>query len=154
MRQGYAASYNAGLLGFDLHNYSYQRRRTNHPPADARIVGPEWFERRADWFFTRCGFDPRVRRIIASETGVEAGHGGFNWANYTDQQYREWQSDVLAIMRAPLIVGGVSYPSPYEFATVFQFGANGNWQGYDVRRYLPVMREQWPAVHTVFIPSL
>lgn len=143
MRQGYAAAYNSGLIGFDLHNYTFQKRRSAHPPGDARIIGPEWFERRADWFFTKCGFDPRVRRIIAAETGVEAGHGGFNWANYTEQQYREWQSDVLAIMRAPLIVAGVSYPSPYEFATVYQFGANSRWAGYDVRRYLPVMREGW-----------
>ena len=26
-------------------------------------------------YFTRCGFDPRVRGIVSAETGVDAGKG-------------------------------------------------------------------------------
>ena len=142
MRQGYSGAYNSGLFGFDLHNYTKGKRRVTHPPQGAAIIDPMWFERRADWFFSACGFDPHIRKIISCEAGVEAGAGGFSWAQYSQQQYREWQDDILSIMRAPLVVSGVSYPSPYEFATVFQFGSNGDWAGYDVRAYLGVMREQ------------
>ncbi len=149
MRKFYAPSYNAGLFGFDMHNYTRGKRRLAHPPERGQhadwIVDPIWFERRWEFFFTKCGFDPTVRACYSTETGVEAGAGGFQWAGYSVQEFKEWCSDYQAIQSKPLVVDGQSYPSPFVGSVIFQAGDhnfnNGGWGGYDIEALLPALKE-------------
>jgi hypothetical protein len=139
IRKYYAPAYNAGLIAFDMHLYS---------PNMAHIYdknnGQIWFERRWEFLFTKCEFDPNVRGIYCSETGVDEGNvGGFSAHNATDQQFADWCKAFRAVQNAPLIVDGKSYPSPCLGGAIFQLGGNGDqrWAGYDVTKYLPILRQ-------------
>ena len=135
IREAYAPAYNSGLLWLDMHNYTLGRRFPTHPPSGAGIVDAIWYERRWQWLFTNCGFSPTVRHIVASETGVEAGSGGFVWAGYTEAQLTDWLIDHRRTQLTPLVVNGRTYPSPFRFGALFQFGVNGRWKNYDMRGY-------------------
>jgi hypothetical protein len=117
----------------DLHMYTKGKRRQEHPPADAKIIGAEWFETR-HVFAYRNGLATSVRHI-AGEAGVEAGHGGFPWAGYSGQQFKEWSYDVVNLQRA-------TNPEPIGCA-LYHYGEHPGWRGYWVNGYYNELREMW-----------
>lgn len=130
VEQSYAPHYNSGLFNYiDGHNYTFQKAFLAHPPADAQMVAPEWFERRQLMLITKCGMRPDKRGFINTEAGVEAGHGGFAWAGYTQAQFSQWLAYYLDLMSAPFVFGGVTYASPFAFGTLFCGGKDSNWSG-------------------------
>ncbi len=138
IREIYAPAYNAGLIAIDMHLYSPNPQHINHP-GEWR-----WFERRWEFLFTQCGFDPKVRAIYCSETGLdEGGIGGFKAHNYSQEQFRDWCQKYIAMQNAPLVVDGVKYPSPIVGGAIFQLGGNADlrWDGYDMTNYLPTLRD-------------
>lgn len=144
MRDGYAAAYNAGLILFDLHNYS---KSDPNNPKNFRFYAPVWFERRWQFLFEKCGFDPKVRGIVASEAGIEAGAGGFRWAGFTPAEFAAWCAYALKVQTQPLVIAGVSYPSPFLCGTIFQWGNNysgsGGWYGYGLDEYISTLESAW-----------
>lgn len=154
IREGYAAAYNRGEIAFDLHNYSKSNPAN---PKDYRFYAPIWFERRWEFLFSKCGFDPRVRAIVASEAGIEAGHGGFRWAQFSRDEFIEWARYYMQVQTAPLVINGVSYPSPYVAGTLFQWGDNetssGGWWGYGLDEYIGWLAEAWTGRAAVSVST-
>jgi len=144
IRETYADAYNAGLIAFDLHNYS---KSNPNNPKDYRYYAPIWFERRWEFLFTRCGFDPRVRAIVSSEAGIEAGAGSFRWAGFTAAEFAAWCSYYLKVQMTPMVINGTSYPSPFVGSTLFQWGNNNNgsggWWGYGLDEYVGTLEAAW-----------
>jgi hypothetical protein len=60
IREEYAPHYNSGLIGLDMHLYSPNPEHISKPAEHI------WFERRWEFLFTKCGFDPNVRAIYCS----------------------------------------------------------------------------------------
>jgi hypothetical protein len=85
----------------------------------------------------------------STETGVEAGHGGFAWAGYSEQQFDEWCEWICSAQSAGLPAAGTFdgqgpavYESPYRGGAVFNIGNPGNegqWAGYYVRNRLNII---------------
>jgi hypothetical protein len=134
LRQHLAPHYNSNLLAYGYHSYS---------PDPAHIDKPAewvWYERRCDFLFQKCGFnpDPSLAGVYMDETGVDTmGRGG----------YLAWGMDGAAVaahlrklcdaLRSPLVVNGKSYPSPYRAATVFAATDDvQRWGGYRVQGFL------------------
>ena len=124
IREAYAPGYNAGLFGFDLHNYT---------KGWIREVSPIWFERRWEMLFTKCGFDPTIRNIWSSETGVEAGAGGFAWGMNAGRipvdAVVQWLDYNDGVQRSALLIDGELHNSPYRGAAIFTYLGPG-WEGY------------------------
>jgi hypothetical protein len=150
MRRYYAPGYNAGLYGMDMHDYTRGRRFPTHPPVGAGIVFSIYYERRWTLFFTHCGFNPKVKNMWSTETGVEAGQGGFAWAGYNEQQFEEWCQWICAEQSTGLPAAGtydklgpVVYESPYRGGAIFQIANPGDsgdrWAGYCVQKFLPII---------------
>jgi hypothetical protein len=140
MREEYAPHYNSGLIGLDMHLYSPNPEHISKPAEHI------WFERRWEFLFTKCGFDPNVRQIYCSETGLDQGGiGGFPAHGSNSDNVRDWARKNIALQNAPLVVGGKSYASPILGGAIFQLGGNGDrrWEGYNVASYLPVLRETY-----------
>ena len=133
IRDYYAPLYNSGVCGFDLHNYTR---------GWIGQISPHWFERRWEALFTVGGFNPRVRNIWATETGVEAGQGGFAWGMgagvLPSDAVWQWLSYNDRVQRAPLVVDGVSYTSPFRGAAIFTY-EGGGWAGY----WFPLGQAAW-----------
>lgn len=142
VREEFAPLYNSGQIMFDLHNYS--AGRVVDVPAD-----DIWYVRRFVWFFTHCGFDPRVKNFWSSEAGVEAGSGGFQWAGYTDEELYRWCASSLRVLAMPITVGGVEFESPFRGQALFCLNdetenKQGNWFGYTIwQRQIPVLAKFW-----------
>jgi hypothetical protein len=142
IRSLYAPAYNSGLIAFDMHLYS---------PNMAHVSKPQehiWFERRWEFLFTKCGFDPRIRAIYCSECGVDEGNvGGFKAHGISQAEFTAWCNAYVALQTAPLVVDGKSYPSPILGGAIFQLGGNGDakWDGYNVLGYLPSLRSFYSA---------
>jgi Bacterial SH3 domain len=138
IREIYAPHYNSGLIALDMHLYS---------PNMAHIDKPnewQWFERRWEFLFTKCGFDPNVRAIYCGETGMdEMGVGGFPAHAASADYVRDWCRKYLQLQLAPMTINGKRYASPIRGGALFQLGGNGDprWNGYEVSSYLPVIRE-------------
>lgn len=163
IRETYAPLYNSQDpanpdVFFNLHNYTKSIVSEGAGGAKAtpsNWYGSAWFERRADFLFTLCGFNPAIRAIVSDETGGELGAGSFNWAGYTDEQFAFWASYYLQKMVAPIVVNGVSYPSPYHASTIFQgadfvSGPAGHWGGYAlIDGYMSVLSQFYSGARTV-----
>lgn len=144
IRDAYAAAYNAGEIGFDMHLYSPDMM---HIWQDNGLI---WYERRWEFLFTKCGFDPRVRAIYCGETGVDQGGvGGFPAHGASGADVARWVRRNAEVQQRPLIVNGVSYPSPIVGCALFQLGDRntgpGGWAGYNVEYALPELRQIWGA---------
>lgn len=132
----YSESYNNGLFGWDWHNYT--------TTAQLGQVDSKWYETRYEWLFTSCGFNPAVRNIWASETGMDIGGvGGFNQLNLTEEQFENWIIYYQKLVSRPITINGKSYQSPYCGGTIYQYGENNSWRGYDIRRYISVLKKYW-----------
>lgn len=131
MRKFYAPGYNAGTFGMNMHLYSPNMRHVYDPTAW------QWYERRWEFLFTKCGFDPDPARvgIYCDETGVdEGGVGGFPAHNASAEDVRKWSVEFKKLSELPLVIGGKSYPSPMRGAAVFQAG-HQDWVGYNISPY-------------------
>ena len=140
IREELAPAINSGRVRYiDMHNYSPDMQ---HIYDDSGLI---WYERRWEFLYTKCGVNPTASvRIISSETGVDRGSvGGFPANQCSRDDVNRWCTRFLQVQERPLIVGGVSYPSPYLAGTIFQSGDasndKGHWGGYDVEGYLPLV---------------
>jgi hypothetical protein len=107
-----------------------------------------WYERRWEFLFTKCGFDPRVRAIYCSETGLdEGGIGGFPQHASTQDQFRTWCARFIDAQTRPLVVAGQTFPSPALGGAIFQAGdsrtSSGGWGGYNIEGYVDTIRQFW-----------
>ncbi|HEY3288833.1 MAG TPA: SH3 domain-containing protein [Anaerolineae bacterium] len=137
IRQMYAPYYNNGILKMDMHLYSPTLAQIDD---DSSLI---WYERRWEFLFTKCGFDPTVKGIYCSETGVDqTGKGGFLGIGASQTQFQHWCQRFIEIQKRPLVVNGISYTSPFMGASIFQLGGNGDprWDPYDINSYLPTLR--------------
>lgn len=128
MRRHYAPAYNAGVFGMNMHLYSPTMQHVYDPN------GLQWYERRWEFLFTKCGFDPspNLLGIYSDETGVdEGGVGGFPAHHAGSQDVQKWSAEFAKVSKAPLVVNGVAYPSPMRGAAIFQAG-HQDWRGYSV----------------------
>lgn len=116
------------------HLYTKGRRYTSHPPQGADIYDPIWFEGRDNEFWKQTGM-PADARCICDETGVEAGAGGFNWAQYNAQQFAEWSWWWLDYTAQKFV--------RHDAMVIFQFGDHPGWQGYDCRYLIEVLTGLW-----------
>lgn len=136
IRQYLAPHWNSGRIRFmDLHNYS---PRLEHIDDEDDLV---WYERRWEFLFTDCGFKPDAPGfIVSTETGEdEGGIGGFKAHQRTREQVLYWCRRNLEVQARPLVVNGVSYPSPFKVSTVYRLGRDGQWQGHAVDDYMPLL---------------
>jgi hypothetical protein len=137
IRENYAPSYNSGLLAFDMHLYSPNMAHIDTPASHI------WFERRWEFLFSKCGFDPNVRAIYSSELGLdEGGVGGFKAHGASAQYFSDYCRKLIDVQNKPLSFNGKSYPSPMRGGAIFQLSGNGDtrWDGYDLTGYLPQLR--------------
>lgn len=137
IRTLYAPHYNSGLLKMDMHLYSPNMGHINNASA---VI---WYERRWEFLFTKCGFDPTVKGIYCSETGVdELGRGGFPGHGTNQADFLSWCRQFVAVQQKPLVVNGRSYTSPFIGAAIFQLGGNGDprWDSYEISQYLSTLR--------------
>lgn len=143
IREFYAPAYNRGEIALDMHLYSPNPQHINQPEEH------KWFERRWEFLFTKCGFDPRIRAIYSSECGLdEGGVGGFKAHAYSSEQFEDWCRKYIALQSAPLVIDGASYPSPIIGGAIFQLGSkdDSRWDGYDITNYLPALRRHYSAI--------
>lgn len=144
VKDAYAADYNSGLYAaYDIHNYP---KTEVGDVKNFRKYAPIWYARRADFLFTHCGFDPKRRRIVSSEYGIEGPNGGLAHQGFNHTEFLDFCEWTLEVMTAPLVMpDGKQYPSPYIAQTFFQlYGAQqGRWQGYEMTGFMPVLRDLW-----------
>ena len=101
-----------------------------------------WYETRWQFLFASCGFNPALRKIHCSETGIDIGSvGGFNAVNASNAQFRHWCDRWHEIQSQPFGV----HPSPLCDAVIFGYtnGLDPKWQGYDTYRYRDVYKAMW-----------
>ncbi len=148
IREYYAPHYNSGLIAFDMHLYS---------PNPGHIDEPGdyiWYERRWEFLFRDCGFDPKRRAIYCGECGLDQGGiGGFPAHGASQEYFREWCRKYIELQNAPLIIGGTSYPSPIIGGATFQMG-DPRWAGYEIGGYLPGLREFYNTTLDTPTPTL
>lgn len=128
-----APLYNSGLMAINYHLYS---------PVWQHVFQPTewiWYERRWEWMYTHCGFDPspQLLGVYCDETGVdEGGVGGFPAHGISSENIAAWCRKFIELSSAPMVIDGVSYPSPVRGAAIFQAGdsntGQGGWGGYNV----------------------
>ncbi|MFN4292913.1 MAG: hypothetical protein ACK4JD_02130 [Thermoflexales bacterium] len=148
IRELYAPAYNSGLIAFDMHLYSPDPRHIDQPNEW------KWFERRWEFLFTRCGFDPTVRAIYCSECGLDqSGVGGFKAHAYSQEKFRDWCDKYIRLQSAPLVVDGKSYPSPIIGGAIFQASDHDRWQGYEISNYLPTLRQFYDGLPVRVAPE-
>lgn len=145
LRDEYAPLYNSGRLWVGQHNYF---KSDPNNPKNYRFYGHEWFDTRWRWFFTHCGFDPRIRHILPSESGGECGHGGMKWAGFSHEEMFDWIKYQVAIQTEPIVVDNKVYPSPVAGCTIFQRrGVRFNsWGGYEMEDYMSVVERAYNYV--------
>jgi hypothetical protein len=133
INQYYAPLWNAGQIGLDYHAYA---------PSMAHIFAEDlvWHERRWQFYFTDCGFDPtKGQGVFFGECGVdEDGVGGLPAHNVNGEDVARHITRLVEIQSRPVVVDGREYPSPVRGGAIFCYGNNGDpsWaNGYDIRRF-------------------
>lgn len=138
LRDALAPHYNSNLLAYGYHSYS---------PTPDHIDKPDewiWFERRCDFLFRDCGFnpDPRLSGVYMDETGVDTqGRGGYKSWGMDGAAVRSHLNKLQDALRRPLVVGTTTYPSPYKAADVFAATEDQRWGGYQVQDFLREIAE-------------
>jgi hypothetical protein len=138
------ANYYRAVL--DTHSYTLGKRFAHHPPASAQIVNPVWLETRNQFFVASFADTAKTMSVqpgnlsdkvvhVSSETGVEAGAGGFSWAGYSAEQFEEWCVWWVNAQR--------NSKAPYRAATHFQASGRADWGGYNVYGYYHVLAKLW-----------
>jgi hypothetical protein len=124
---------NARRVVLDLHMYTKGKRRSTHPVPESPMFDMVWFETRHQFAYQN-GLSKSVRHV-GGEGGVEAAHGGFTWAGYTTQQFKEWAFDVVNGERE-------CDPPPLGVA-LYHLGDHVGWRGYWLQPYYGALREFW-----------
>lgn len=148
LKDTYAKAYNDGVFAFDCHNYT-----CGTYPRLGSYVSPTWYETRTNRLFVDCGFNPQIRNIWHTESGIEGGcsdgktkpgiPGGFRVNNYSIPEFREWVRREKKIQSEAIVIGANSYASPNRFGFVYQRGDSGMWGGYDLTDdYINVILEE------------
>jgi hypothetical protein len=138
VRDHLAPHYNSNLLAYGYHSYS---------PTPDHIDRPDewiWYERRPDFLFRDCGFnpDPSLAGVYMDETGVDTmGRGGYKSWNMDGNGVKSHLNKLQDALRRPLVIGSSSYPSPYRAADVFAATEDQRWGGYQVQDFLPNIAE-------------
>ena len=118
----------------DMHLYSPDMKHIYRTDNDQ-----VWYERRWEFLFTKCGFDPKAgQKVLSSETGVAiSGQGGFASAKANADDFANWCNAWQSLQAKPLIINGASHPSPFLAANIFAYtaGTDPSWLGYDVAQY-------------------
>ena len=116
----YAARYNSDPgIYFSLHNYS---PNMTHIDDDSGLI---WYETRFKFLFEKCGFNPALRKIIATETGVdEGGVGGFPAHHATSAQFTHWCERYQKIIANTQVIASMIF--------AFTAGRDAKWAGYDI----------------------
>lgn len=105
-----------------------------------------WYERRWEFLFTKCGFNPTSKaRIIADELGIDGGAwgkgSGYPSFGMGPDQIGAHVRKIRAVQGKPFTVGGVSYPSPFLCGCIFQAGDRGTgpggWGSFNVENAFP-----------------
>ncbi len=126
MKRFYAPHYNSGLMALNMHLYSPNANHINSP------LEWIWYERRWQFLFDKCGFDPSpsMLGIYADEAGLdEGGIGGFPAHNLGCDAINQWAKAFVAAQRQDL----GAFPSPMKGAAIFQAGDTDRWGGYNVQ---------------------
>ncbi|HQV70607.1 MAG TPA: hypothetical protein PLJ62_12210 [Thermoflexales bacterium] len=149
IRALYAPAYNAGQIWWDHHLYS---PRLDHIYQDNEL---QWYETRWQFLFTQCGFDPdSASRVICSETGEdEGGVGGFVAHGRTGDDVATWCRRFMEVQGRPLVVDGVSHPSPFVGGALFQAGNREDWMGYNVERYYDKLALVWNSASRLSVEN-
>ena len=148
IRELYAPAYNSGLIAFDMHLYSPDPHHIDKPNEW------QWFERRWEFLFTRCGFDPNVRAIYCSECGLDqSGVGGFKAHATSQEKFRDWCDKYIRLQSEPMVIDGRVYPSPIIGGAIFQASDRGRWEGYDITSYLPSLRQFYSGLPVRVAPE-
>lgn len=137
-RDHYAQPYNSGLIGFDQHTYT-----------PTLTFG---FDRdgSGNWrqlFDPDIGFDPSIRAVYSSETGLDEPHapqmgwqarGGFPALGISIDLFTDWCKRFIAFQSEPLN----NHPSPFVAGCLFQHGGNGDpqWDRFELKTYLPALQ--------------
>ena len=164
IRDGYAEAYNAGMILFDMHNYVPSMRGDSALRGDG---GRRWFARRWEFLFQRCGFDPQVRNIISSETGLDSA-GGFIKNRVSNEDFGAFCIDWLDLLGKPLVidnkrdelarVGKVlpsrfegTWTSPYLGGSLFQLTPPGteDWRDHNLYLYLKELQQVWQRLNAM-----
>lgn len=137
-----APAYNAGQLLLDMHLYA---PTPEHIYQDAELI---WYERRYELALQRTALDPRRRQIVATEAGLDQGGvGGFSAHGLDAAAFVRWCRRWLQISARPVVVNGISYPSPLLAAALFQMGdrrtSGGGWAGYNLEGYFDQLADLW-----------
>lgn len=134
VRMNLAPPYNMNLLAYGYHSYSPRPGHIDDPNAWP------WFERRADFVFTHCGFnpDPTLAGVYMDETGMDQGGiGGYLAHGLNTGQIESHMTKLSTALRRPLVVNGKKHKSPYKAAAVFAATDSERWAGYRVQHALP-----------------
>lgn len=134
-----APLWNTGAIRWlDYHSYSPNMQHIYNTTGDEI-----WYEKRWAQFYTRCGFDPTAPgKIISSEGGLdEGGTGGYPAHQMDRTAVLAHMTRTLQVQQAPLVVNGISYPSPFLAVAIFQGDPDdAKWAGYRCTSYYPL---QW-----------
>lgn len=125
---------NKHRIRLNWHLYTKGKRYPWHPPNDASIYDPMWFEGRDNEFWMQT-FMPQDARCISDEMFVEAGHGGAKWAGYSDRHLIEWAWWWLDYKASNYV--------QHDFCLGFQYGDHPGWQGYDCRYLADTLGKLW-----------
>ena len=102
-----------------------------------------WFERRWEYLFTRCEFNPALHKIFFTEYGIDGNGGGIPTNGLNDQQLTDWINRSQLIQSRPVVVAGVAHSSPVVGGALFQYGlgADKKWLGYDYTNQIGVIQK-------------
>ena len=132
----YAPAFNSGLIDWDQHTYSSTKGISD--------FDKDWLLRRWEFLFTYCNFNPsRIGSIYMGETGLDNGAvKGFPGLGITQEEFTAWCARAMQVFTTPMVIGGVSYPSPVVGGAIFQIGGNGDpqWNSFDVSGYTESLR--------------
>ena len=120
----YAALYNSDPnVYFSMHNYSPNMQ---HIYDNSALI---WYETRFKFLFEKCGFNPSLRKIIMTETGVdEGGVGGFPAHSASAQQFSNWCLWYQAAMANTQVIASMIF--------CFTRGMDKKWSpGYEVSQW-------------------
>lgn len=135
LREAAAPRYNDGTFGWHVHNYS---------PKPGHIFSANdeliWYENSYRRLFAECGFNPALRKVYFSETGLdEGGVGGYSGHQMSVEavvnELRRWRE----IHSQSIIVNGVTYPTPVVGGGLFCLGDFGKWGGYNMLSYMAAL---------------
>jgi hypothetical protein len=159
IEDGYAEAYNSKLMLLDLH--CYLPAITGDKAIDG-LAGKNQYLRYWEHLFHRCGFDPKVRGLLCSETGIDLNGAGFIQNRVSNADFSTWAKTWTEVQMATLTIdnkrdalvrsgkvmpsrfsGG--YASPLLGGALFQLSPPeaGEWREHNLYLYLNELAALW-----------